>query len=200
MNITSKQKKTAWIIAAVLVVIHYANPLIMTIRQRIGSMTSAPAVPSKPSPAHPFPPPAVGQGEPAALVTDPSRYIGVWAGSELLPDRDVCRVRLEVRKDEQKPGQFTGYLSRACGSTAPVISMKDIGKVIQDSTPINGILSGPMVNGTIQLHLDKAIGEPADRCELTDSSATLFGEQLSVEWKQGTHCPAGTMMLKKERI
>lgn len=196
MNITPKQKKAAWSIAAVLIVIHYANPVITTLRQRIGAMTAAPAVPSKPSAAIPYPPAPVSQ--PTVLAADPTRYIGVWTGSELMPDRDVCRMRLEVRKAD-KPDQFTGYVSRACGSTAPVVTMQGISNVIRDATPINGILSGPLVNGTIQFHLDKAIGEPANHCELTDYSITRFGEQLAAEWKQGT-CPAGTMMLAKERV
>jgi hypothetical protein len=197
MNSTTKQKKAAWSIAAVLIVIHYANPLITTVRQRISGMTPAPAASFKPTPIRPLPPAAISQSA-AALAADPSRYIGVWLGSELMPDRDVCRMRLEVRRDDQKPDQFTGYLSRACGSTAPVTTMKGISDVIRDATPINGILSGPLVNGTIQLHLDKAIGEPANHCELTDYSVTRFGEQLAAEWKQGS-CPAGQMMLSREQ-
>jgi len=48
-QLTDKQKKAAWIIALVLVVMHFANPLILSIRQRL----STPAAPvfHKPSPA-----------------------------------------------------------------------------------------------------------------------------------------------------
>jgi hypothetical protein len=197
MNITAKQKKAAWSIVAVLIIIHYAGPIVTTVRQRLSGISPAPAVSSKPSPAHPFPPALTGQASLFPGAADPSQFIGVWAGSELMPDRNVCRLRLEVRKDDKRPDEFSGYVTRSCGTTAPTLSMQSISEVIREGAPINGILRGQLVNGTIQLHLEKAIG--ANRCELTDYSITRFGEQLAAEWKPGT-CPAGTMMLAKERI
>jgi hypothetical protein len=68
--------------------------------------------------------------------------------------------------------------------------------VIRNVSPVSGILSGPMVNDAIQLHLDTAIGVPPNGCQLTDYTVRRFGQQIAAIWNAGT-CPAGQMMLSK---
>ena len=74
----------------------------------------------------------------------------------------------------------------------------DISNVIRNVSPVSGILSGPMVNDAIQLHLDTSIGVPPNGCQLTDYTVRQFGEQIAAVWNAGT-CPAGQMMLSKVR-
>ena len=198
MKLTPKQIKATWIVAVTLVIIHFTPTLVTTVRQQITDIHPAQV---KPSPAHPVMPPPVApsapvpSSAPTAAMMQQAGYIGVWRGSELMPNRDMCHMQLELRWSDKKQGEFVGYLTRQCAQILTPHS-NDISEVIRSSSPVSGILSGPMVNDAIQLHLDNAIGEAANGCRLTDYTVRRFGEQIAAIWNAGT-CPAGEMMLSK---
>jgi hypothetical protein len=196
--LTPNQKKAAWIIAAVLVIVHFAPALINTVRLQFTNVHAA--AHDKPSPYVPMPAPATAAIAPSAanvFMQTHAGYIGVWKGTELMPNQDMCNLQLELRWSDKKQGEFVGYLTRQC---APLMTAhsNDISNVIRNVSPVSGILSGPMVNDAIQLHLDTAIGVPPNGCQLTNYTVRQFGEQIAASWDAGT-CPAGQMMLSKTR-
>jgi hypothetical protein len=194
--LTEKQKKAAWLVAITLVIIHFTPALITTVRQEISTVHAGQA---KPSPLHPMVATPVTA---APAISSPGSsgpfeqagFIGVWKGSELMPNMDTCALQLELRPSDKKQGEFVGYLTRICLQIAA--TRPNPLEVVKDSTPVSGILSGPLVNDAIQLHLDTAIGVPPNGCSLTNYTVRKFSGQLSAEWQAGT-CPAGTMMLSK---
>jgi hypothetical protein len=197
MKLTPQQIKAVWIVAAVLLIIHLAPTLITTVRQEISTVHAGQA---KPSPLHPMvatpaavAPASLSTGSSAAL--EQAGFIGVWRGSELMPDTAMYGMQLELRWSDKKPGEFVGYLTRTCTGGLKANS-NDLTNVVRNSAPVSGILSGPMVNDAIQLHLDTAIGVPPNGCSLTNYTVRKFSGQISAEWQAGT-CPAGTMMLSK---
>jgi len=205
-QLTDKQKKAAWIIALVLVVMHFANPLILSIRQRL----STPAAPvfHKPSPAIPYGKPQVALTQPAAPAPVPaphpsSEWTGVWLGSELMPNQYTCQFRLEVRDSPDKQGDYAGYLTRRCIPTAPImggkITQQKIPGLIEAISPVSGIYDGQYKDGVLQLHLTRAIGTAADGCELTDYTLASFGEQVAAQWQAGKSCPSGQAMFTRAR-
>jgi hypothetical protein len=199
-QLTDKQKKIAWIIALVLVVLHFANPLIMTIRQRLSA--PAPAVFQKPATAAPL---VRAQVAPPAPVVPPpagAKFVGTWLGSALMPNQDTCQLRLEIRSSDQKPGDYTGFLTRRCIPTAPIrggkINQQSIPGFIETTSPVSAVLSGPVVDGALQLRLLRAIGAAPDHCDLTDMTVSEFAEQIAAQWQPGS-CPGGQMLLSKAR-
>ena len=200
--LTDKQKKIAWIIALVLVVLHFANPLIMTIRQRL-SAPPAPALFQKPAAAASQARAQVAP--PSQWAPDPSsKWTGIYLGTVLSPNQDSCQMRLEIRNSDEKPGNYAGYLTRRCIPASPLmggkITQQKIPDILKDTNPISGIFSGPVVDGTLELHLDKSVGTAPDGCELTDYEISPFGQlQMAAQWKAGSKCPAGQILLSKAR-
>jgi hypothetical protein len=197
MKLTPKQIKAAWIVAGVLVIIHFTPALVTTVRQQITNVHAAQA---KPSPARPMisAPVAALTATPssaAVFMQEHAGFIGVWRGTELMPNQDMCNLQMELRWSDKKPGEFVGYLTRQCAQVLTAHS-NDLSNVIRNVSPVSGILSGPMVNDAIQLHLDDAIGVPPNGCQLTDYAVRRFGGQIAAIWPAGT-CPAGSMMLSK---
>lgn len=197
MKLTPKQIKAAWIVAAVLVIIHFTPALFTTVRQQITNVHAAQAKPSPVRPLVSAPVTALTATPPSAAVfmQEHAGFIGVWKGTELMPNQDMCNLQLELRWNDKKPGEFVGYLTRQCAQVLTAHS-NDLSNVIRNVSPVSGILSGPMVNDAIQLHLDNAIGVPPNGCQLTDYTVRRFGGQIAAIWTAGT-CPAGSMMLSK---
>jgi hypothetical protein len=112
MNLTDKQKKGLWIVAGVLVIIHFFLPNIVT-TVRYAFTHTAPAVLPKPSPAVPMPPPAPPSTQVNKQLMD--YYSGIWT-AHMLPNQkgNACDFRLEMRVNPEQPDKLMGYLTKTC--------------------------------------------------------------------------------------
>jgi hypothetical protein len=205
--LTDKQKKGLWIIAGVLVFIHFFLPgIVNTVRHAF--TPNAPAVVQKPSPAHaaPVPPPAP---PPSPEVIAAAKYGGVWAGDELMPDQNRCGLRLEIRLSDDVPKKLKGYESKTCIPVQPLAGGtgargKRIGDLIRDTSPVSAVMTGTPTEEGITFTVDSVIGTPYDGCSLTSMTITDFGQgQVQAQWQSQslpqTPCPDNKMLLRKAR-
>ena len=202
--LTEQQKRWAWIIGAVLLVVHFAPSMLSSLR---GMAHPAPAVHSNVSlvrstpVAKPAPPPLTPQQLQDAQM---AKLMGVWIGSTVQPDRGSCKVRLELLKKPDVPDLFSGYSTRVCGpSFAYLDSKPTLGtmkrSVLNQMTPVSDILSGPAVNGSITLSLNQSIGKSPNGCQLTSFTLTPFGQaQLGASWTEDK-CNGGQMVMARAR-
>jgi hypothetical protein len=202
MKLTEKQKKLLWIAAGIFLVIHFAPNILFSVRQAIASRQySAYAEHAKPPAAHlampkapqPLPSPDAGV----------SRLMGSWLGEGLLADRGFCRLALELKRGDGLPGSYKGYSTISCGPSLPFSGKKMTAEnraqsLINQMTPTSTILSGSVVNGSIEFDVDQDLGgNPDAPCPVTHFTVTPFGDNnIAVVWKAGT-CAGGTMVLKR---
>ena len=223
MNITDQQRKLFWVVAAILVAAYFAPTVIslfLQVTDRIGT-PSAPAYhkPS-PSPAHPYasalppvlspaPPTLPGQPDATASTTPgaPSpasasfdNFTGIWTGNGTIAGGGFCAVRFELRDNHDTAASFAGFTSLNCLPIAPKEGRINVPlMMLSKISPASAILTGTVADGTLRLHVTKAIGKDANGCAMTSLIATPFGAaQLAVEWQSGT-CPTGQAMLQKAR-
>ena len=207
MQLTKEQKKFAWIAAAVVAVIYVAPRVLLTVRQAVaaGRHSAAYAAHEKPSPARPANTPAkaaiVPQANPNADGAA-SRLIGHWLGEGLLT-RGFCRLSLELKHGDGLPSSYKGYSTISCGPSLPFNGKKPTAEnraasLINQMAPSSTILSGSLVNGSIEFDVDQDIGgNPDAPCPVTHFTVTPFGDNnIAVVWKAGT-CAGGNMILKR---
>ena len=208
MKLTDKQKKWAWIVAAVLLAIHF-GPRYLTMIMPAHEHAAA-----KPSPSHPAPAPSApavlpqtAPPSPAPLGLDPAQYLGVWVGSALMPDeaQETCKIRLELDRNATDPKKLTGYESKSCVPTPLLqggrVTKESIPQLIRDTRPIEAVLTGSVQDGDIVFQVDKTIGTPPPgSCgALKSFSLTPFGrEGVTAQWQEG-QCQAYEMNLTKAR-
>jgi hypothetical protein len=195
-KLTDKQKKAVWIVAGILVVIHYAPSLITSfMRQR----AAAHFVQAKPSPAFRAPDraPQIAPPPPAPVPPSPEQVteqqlaglVGIWGGNMPVPTVGFCQIRLEVKHGADK-SSFTGYSTMSCADVQRFrpgqrSNMQNVNNAVMDATPVSAILSGAIKSGSIELKQDKAIGANRLGCNLTEASLTPFTEFMAVSWKEG---------------
>jgi hypothetical protein len=217
MSITDQQRKLFWIVAAILVAAYFAPTvigLVLQVSDRIGT-PSAPAYhkPS-PSPASPYastPPPVLAPAAPTPSGqpdTTPSttpvapfdKLTGIWTGNGTVAGGGFCAMRFELRDNDDAPGTFAGFTSLNCLPIAPKEGRINVPlMMLSKISPASAILTGNVTDGTLRLHVTKAIGKDANGCAMTALTATPFGaNQLAVEWQSGA-CPSGQAMLQKAR-
>jgi hypothetical protein len=203
MKLTNTQKKWAWIAGSLLVSIHFAPAFVSGVRRAFSG--PPPAVLSKPSAAHAIPPPVL---PPIAVpFVDPqfTRLSGIWVGKIVRPGGITCGLRLELRPSQAKPSEFTGYSVLSCGPSFLQIqggpaSMRTLNSVLNQSTPISTISSGPVIDGAIQLHLDQTIGKTPDGCHPTEFTLTPFGDNnLAAKWQEPPCADGQTLMQRSPR-
>jgi hypothetical protein len=207
MNAIIKNPKFMWLVGAVLVGFYFyptLSPVVFQTRQhqfdskpsagqQASTHTEAASVPRPPSaPASPsaIPPAAPGSAEALGALA------GNWHGMATLQDQGICGLKLELRVDTEKQGQFLGNTTYSClplGSKpgqpklTPMLTMLNAGQT-------SAILRGSVVSGSIEFHVDKVIGE---RCVPSAFTFTPFGaSQLGAEWKDPI-CGNGQMILQK---
>jgi hypothetical protein len=198
MKLTDKQRKALWIIAPVLLIIHFAPDFIAAVKR--ASQPTAP-IHAKPSaaiaaPVQPLLPP------PPAIDPQFARLSGIWAGKLVKPGAVTCALRLELRPGQPQPAEFTGYTSLSCGPSFLAMpggpaSVKQFNAVLNQMTPISTIATGGVVGGSIELHLDQTIGK-ADGCHPTAFTLTPFGDNsLAVKWQEDSPCEGGQMLMQR---
>ncbi len=195
-KLSDKQKKAGWIIAAVLLMIHFAPTFLGIVRQQFSPRAPVRAFPVR-SPTTPHPAPV---DAPAPPVT--TQFLGVWTGSALTPTLETCQVRLEMRPDQDKPGFFSGFETRSCVPTGLLVGgrvEKDVASLIRDASPVSATMTGSVINGDMVFQVEKTVGAQTGPCQLTGYSASPFGTgQLMAQWQEGS-CPGGHMLLTRAR-
>ncbi len=194
MNLTDKQKKGLWILAGVLVIIHFFLPGIVTTVRHAFTHT-APAVLPKPSPAVPMPPPA----PPSSTVNQKliGYYSGVWMGSMTTAKFDKCDLRLELRQDQEDLTKMMGYLTKTCVPFAN-IQHRSASSLVLAANPETSVMVGVINADSIVFAIDQTTGMQPGDCPLSAFSTRIFGlTGLNAEWKQG-NCSSGTAMLIKK--
>ena len=201
MQLTDKQRKYTWIGAAVLGIIYLGPNIIHSIRQAVVTNQAAHAAVSKPSPIRVAPSPSIVVTPNPPMDPAVRHLIGNWQGGATLPDRGLCTMTLQVKRDPDRPGILDGYETVHClqsgvlvGNPANVHNRaRDI---INANTPTSVIMSGPISGSSIDFHIDHLVGIPVNGCKITAYSATPFGDgALAVEWKNAP-CPDGNLILR----
>jgi hypothetical protein len=203
--LSPKQVKAAWIIAAILVLIHFAPSILGSIRQPFSHANAAPA---QPAPYRAAPAPSVMPTAPpasVALLPDArsAKFLGIWTGSGLMSNQDTCQVRLELRMSEDTPGSITGYETRACMPTLVLMGRKydrnTIPSIVEHASPVSAVLTGTLINGDIAFRVDKTVGTLPDHCPLSSYAVSPFGQgQVIAQWQEGS-CTTGQMLLTKTK-
>jgi len=209
MQLTDKQKKTAWIVGAVILFVHFLPNIIGAVERTYFSFVhSAPAVVQKPSPVHvapvmPPPPP------PSPEVMAVGKYGGIWGGNALMPDQNRCTIKLEIRLSDELPKKLKGFESKTCIPVQPFAGGKGVrgqtmGDVMRETAPVSAVMTGSPVEGGVKFTVDSLIGAPYDGCSLVSMTLIDFGPgQAQVQWQSQsspqTPCPVGRMLLQKAR-
>jgi hypothetical protein len=198
-QLTEKQKKYVWIVAGVLLFIHFFLPRITSLFH-IGAGRPAIANPSPirvptPSPAPP----------PSPEVVAATKYGGVWQGDTLMPDANRCAVRLEIRLSDDAPKTLKGYVSKKCRPLQTLgrgpLTRGAVNEMVRETaTPASAVMTGTAQPDGINFTVDQTISASSDGCSLSRFSVIDFGQgQLMAEWQQepSTTCSPGKMLLKK---
>jgi hypothetical protein len=199
MQLTDKQRKFAWIGAAVLGVIYLGPRVIQSIRQADSATHAAHAAVSKPSPIRIAPESSIVVTPKTAI--DPARkFLGSWQGGADLPERGRCIMSLQVKRDADRNDVFDGYETVSCIpslglGTQRTTDANRARDLINARTPTSIIMSGPITNSSIDFHIDQLIGIPVNGCKITAYSAVPFGDgAIAVQWKNAP-CPDGNLVL-----
>jgi hypothetical protein len=201
MTLTDKQRKYAWIGAAVLGVIYLGPAAIRSIRQAVLTNQAARAAVNKPSPIRVAPSPSIVVTP--SLPIDPAiiHLLGSWQAGADLPERGRCIMTLQVKRDADRPGILNGFETVHCLQSAALTgnaaSVQGRARdVVTANTATSVIMSGKPEGSSINFHIDRLVGIPVNGCKITAYSATPFGDgAIAVEWKDAP-CPDGNLILR----
>ena len=206
-QLTDTQKKGAWAVGAVLLLVHFAPSIFAALHGMSFPWSHpAPAVISKPSAARYAPSPLPVPTLTPAQLADAQwqKMTGIWAGTTVQLDRGSCKMRLELQSKPDAPEYFSGYSTRVCGPSLPFMNDKVTAGHLKDAylnqiTPVSDILSGIPINGSLTLNLDQAIAKSPDDCQLTSFTLTPFGQsQLAATFTQDK-CQGGQLLMGRAR-
>jgi hypothetical protein len=199
MKLTDKQRKYAWIGAAVLGVLYLGPSVLHSIQQAVTANRAAHAAIMKPTPIRVAP-------KTAAVVPSPPRdpaamrLLGVWKATQDLPARGLCTLSVQVKRDPIQPEVFQGYSTISCLPSLSIVGARPTAAnraldAANARTPTSTIMSGALEDGSIRFHIDRLIGIPVNGCQITGFSLTPFGDgAVAAEW-QNAPCPQGEMIL-----
>jgi hypothetical protein len=207
-KLTDKQKKITWIVIAVLAGIHFAPDMMNAIRRqeaayRAGHAASAPPAPGR-VPATPPVAAAPPVPEISASEIQLGKLPGLWSGG-MMRQTGLCSLRLELRKNQDKPGIYTGYSTMACGSSLPFMSGRVTPQTLKESmknqmTPASAILSGGADGESIALQLEQTASDAPDGCGITSLKLTPFGDDnMAAAWEEGPakSCAGGKVIMHR---
>lgn len=208
--LTDKQKKTLWIVGAVILFVHFLPNIIGAIERKYFSFVHpAPAVVQRPSPVHVAPVALPPAPPPSPETVAAGKYGGIWGGNALMPDQNRCTIKLEIRLSDDVPKKLKGYESKSCFPVQPFAGGKGIrgqtmGKVVLETAPVSAVMTGSPVEGGIKFTVDSLIGTPYDGCALVGMTLTDFGQgQVQAQWQSQSSpqapCPDNQMLLTKAR-
>jgi hypothetical protein len=201
MQLTDKQRKYTWIGAAVLGIIYFGPALLTGVRHLASSGNASTAI-AKPSAARVALPSPVNTTPIAPPVVDPlaTRLVGNWQALGDLPARGFCALSLQVKRDPIQQGIYQGYSTISCMPSLATVGARPTTAnraldVANMRTPTSTIMSGPLLDGSIQFHIDRLIGIPVNGCKITGFSLTPFADgAVAAQW-QNAPCPEGNLIL-----
>jgi hypothetical protein len=194
-QLTEKQKKYVWIVAGVLLFIHFFLPRITSLFRASSGRAANP--PSSPIHVVRTPPPP-----PSPEVAAATKYGGVWQGDTLMPDANRCAVRLEIRLSDDVPKTLKGYVSKKCLPLQPLgrgpLTRGAVNEMVRETaTPASAVMTGTAQPDGINFTVDQTISASSDGCSFSAFKIDDFGQaQVMADWQEGT-CPPGKMLLKK---
>jgi hypothetical protein len=192
---TDRQKKIAFIVVAILLIIHFAPQFI----HQFSSQAHA----GKSSPVHPVPIPPPPPPPPPEVVAA-AKYGGIWDGDTLRADGDRCAVHLEIRLSDDLPKKLKGYSTVRCMPLQTLargpVSRGRVNEMVRDyATPASAVMTGTPQAGGLTFSIDQTVSPASNGCAITGFGLVDFGQgQVMVEWQEGA-CPAGKMLLRKAR-
>jgi hypothetical protein len=198
--LTPQQKKAGWIIAGILVLVHFAPGTINRVRLEF-RRSKAPVIvrPVQPLPT-PVPSPA-----PVVVTVNPqlqyAKFLGIWMGSELTPDQYMCNIKLEVRPSDDDMSKVTGFETRSCIPSLLMARPKkdSIPEILKAASPLSAMMTGSIIDGDLAFRVDKTVGNAPYGCPISSYSVSPFGQgQMMAQWQEGT-CKSGQMLLHKAR-
>ena len=198
--LTEKQKKTAWIVAGVLLFIHFLPGMVRTIAQAVASRQHRvqPATPPKVSLPAPV---AVRQAAPAPPTAALTKFAGVFEGAQFLPNNDQCRVHLEIRPSPDRPGFISGYETRSCFNVSQFVAGKSQARTLADAmreaSPVSTVMTGSPDNGDISFQVDNVIGTSPFVCPMVSYRTSAFGAKSIVAQWRAVDCPEGSIVLTR---
>jgi hypothetical protein len=202
--LTDKQKKAAWIIAGILVLIHFLPGMVHSIKQTVAMRQHAAAVTTSPYVAAPMPVrPAVPDPAMTAALSPEiqAKFTGVFEGGLFLPNNDQCRVHLEIRPSPDKPGFISGYETRSCFNVSQFVAgtpqTRNIAEAMKDASPVSTVMTGSPDEGDISFQVDKTIGSSPFVCPMVNYRTSVFGAKSIVAQWRAVDCPAGSVVLTR---
>ena len=193
-------RKIVWP-AAILLVGIYFFPSILNFVHRIPHAAPPPVIshvpPEKPTATIV---PQVTASTPSQAATEAAiiqALPGVWVGESLVQSRGLCTINFTI-EPARNPAEFTGYSTLGCAYT-PLIpglakpnSVAEVGDFMR---PVSSFLTGKQVNGALEFHVDKTLG---DKCPPTSFTLTPFSAQLAAEW-QDAACGGGHIIMARAK-
>ena len=224
MKLTDKQKKTLMIAGAVLGIIHYAPSIVSSVRERSAAYRAAHEKPSPvPAPvrASSAPPPPVVAPAPVVPTQEEMQAaqlaasVGIWGGVVPRPNLGPCQIKIELKPSTDTTSPYLAYSTLSCARLEPFRpgQRSNVGlanEAMLDAVPVNAILSGRVINGSIELLQNQAIGYTREGCNITEITLTPFAEHLGATWHEGTKdwvkdpnapdkCGGGQVMLSRAK-
>lgn len=204
--LTEKQKKIIWIVAAILIAVHFAPSFFAQFSHLRFPWQDqpAPAELQKPPAGRISPAPQPPPPPPSPEVVAATKYDGIWTGRGLMPNQDTCQIRIEIRPSDTQPGKLSGFESKSCFPTAALqggkVGRTSIPDWIRKTSPVSAVLTGTAApDGGLTFTVDKTMGTQPGDCALTSFTITPFGQGLvQAQWQEGT-CSSGQMQLTKAR-
>ena len=201
--LTDKQKKAAWIVAGILILIHFLpgiiRPVVQTVALRQHTemaapmKAAAPAVPKQAPPARPT--------TPALPPEIQAKFAGVFEGAQFLPNNDQCRVHLEIRPSPDRPGFVSGYETRSCFNVSQFVAGKSAARTLADAmreaSPVSTVMTGSPDDGNISFQVDNVIGTSPFVCPMVSYRTSVFGAKSIVAQWRAVDCPEGSIVLTR---
>ncbi len=169
----------------------------------------APPAPKTQSPPAPPAQAARGKRAPAGVrpkAAPPSPFAkisGIWAGRAAIEGRGICELRFELREKADSQ-HFSGFSSMTCLPSGPLMASKAVNQkalALNRMNPEAAILTGATDKGSIEFSVDKTVGSDSNGCAPTGFTLTPFGAgQIAAEWREGSSCSGGRLILHKVRI
>jgi hypothetical protein len=203
MKLTDKQKKWAWIVAAVLLAVHFGPRYLGMILPAHDHAAAKPS-PLRPTPVAPPAPALLPQAAPPSPeAAAEGKYPGIWAGNALMPDQNRCSIKLEIRLSDDLPRKLKGYESESCLPVQPLaggrLNKGSVADIIRETAPVSAVMTGTPWQGGLTFSIDQTIGSTGP-CPLTGFSITDFGQgQVIAQLQEGVCGPGNKMVLKKVR-
>jgi hypothetical protein len=152
-----------------------------------------------------------GEAKPADAALH--NLMGAWEGTVLLSKQGACKVRLELREDHDKQGQFLGYSNLSCTpNMLEIMAQQQPGHKMtpaegmeimnRSMKPSAGTFTGIADSGAIKLTASNTFGLTGLGCSIASFAVMPAGaNDMGADFKENDvpGCDAGQLVMKKAR-